>query len=168
MSKGSLFTCHVSHVTCHFFFFAQSGEAYWWRICYQQGLPCLVSFCLLNFLDKFQSKDFQNAFPLCQGCLTAVKEPSGFVKTLFDPPTAHLLADVPVLAMWRGHPSHWVSKLLCHKFYKKKKKSKGMTFRHLLHLGVKLVIILSIKYLVEFLVSVVTHNAHLPFGVVQM
>ena len=30
--------CHVSHVTCHFFF----GEAYWGRVCYQRGLPCLV------------------------------------------------------------------------------------------------------------------------------
>ena len=46
-------TCHVSHVTYHmshviylflflFFFFRQSGEAYWWRVCYQRGLPCLV------------------------------------------------------------------------------------------------------------------------------
>ena len=45
-------TCHVSHVTCHmshfffflfffFFFFGQSGEAYWWRVCYQRGLPRL-------------------------------------------------------------------------------------------------------------------------------
>ena len=42
-------TCHVSHVTCHmsrvpcyvshvFFFCWQSGEAYWWRVCYQRGL----------------------------------------------------------------------------------------------------------------------------------
>ena len=40
-------TCHVSHVTCHFFLFlffsGQSGEAYWWRVCYQRGLPRLVS-----------------------------------------------------------------------------------------------------------------------------
>ena len=39
-------TCHVSRgVTCHmshFFFFGQSGEAYRWRVCYQQGLPRLV------------------------------------------------------------------------------------------------------------------------------
>ena len=28
-------TCHMSH----FFFFGQSGEAYWWRVCYQRGLP---------------------------------------------------------------------------------------------------------------------------------
>ena len=37
-------TCHVSHVTCHmyFFFFGQSGEAYRWRVCYQWSLPRLV------------------------------------------------------------------------------------------------------------------------------
>ena len=33
--------CRMSRVT-FFFFFGQSGEAYWWRVCYQQGLPCLV------------------------------------------------------------------------------------------------------------------------------
>ena len=44
--------CHVtrqvSHVMCHmshviFFFFRQSGEAYRWRVCYQRGLPRLVT-----------------------------------------------------------------------------------------------------------------------------
>ena len=35
-------TCHMSHVTFFFFFLGQSGEAYRWRVCYQQGLPCLV------------------------------------------------------------------------------------------------------------------------------
>ena len=37
-------TCHVSHVTCHlfFFFFWQSGDAFRWKVCYQQGLPRLV------------------------------------------------------------------------------------------------------------------------------
>ena len=37
--------CHVSHVTCQVFLnflFWQSGEAHWWRVCYQQGLPRLV------------------------------------------------------------------------------------------------------------------------------
>ena len=53
----SCVTCHMSHVTCHmscvtchnFFFylnfllfFGQSGEAYRWRVFYQQGLPRLV------------------------------------------------------------------------------------------------------------------------------
>ena len=46
----SCVTFHVSHVTCHvscvtcflLLFFLQSGEAYWWRVCYQQGLPRLV------------------------------------------------------------------------------------------------------------------------------
>ena len=37
-------TCHVSHITIIIiFFFAQSGEAYRWRVCYQRGLPRLVS-----------------------------------------------------------------------------------------------------------------------------
>ena len=44
-------TCHVSCVTCHMshvififiFFLGQSGEVYRWRVCYQRGLPRLVS-----------------------------------------------------------------------------------------------------------------------------
>ena len=35
-------TCPVSDVTCHIFFSEQSGEVYWWRVCYQQDLPRLV------------------------------------------------------------------------------------------------------------------------------
>ena len=49
MCHVSHVTCHVSHVTCHmsqfyliFFFFGQSGEDYWWRVCNQRGLPRLV------------------------------------------------------------------------------------------------------------------------------
>ena len=34
--------CHVSGVRCHFFF-GQSGGASRWRVCYQQGLPRLIS-----------------------------------------------------------------------------------------------------------------------------
>ena len=45
-------TCHMSHVT----FFGQSGEDYWWRVCYQRGLPRLVSFTLVvNLFTKFPS-----------------------------------------------------------------------------------------------------------------
>ena len=47
-------TCQVSHVRCHFFsfcflvvFFGQSGWASQWMVCYQWGLPHLVSFKLL-------------------------------------------------------------------------------------------------------------------------
>ena len=34
----------MSCVTCHYFFlfFLQRVEAYWWRVCYQRGLPRLV------------------------------------------------------------------------------------------------------------------------------
>ena len=43
--------CHMSRVTSHMFFcfcfFGQSGEAYRWRVCYQRGLPRLVSFILI-------------------------------------------------------------------------------------------------------------------------
>ena len=35
-------TCHVSHVTCHNYFFLESAEASRWRVCYKRGLPCLV------------------------------------------------------------------------------------------------------------------------------
>ena len=45
----SLVACHVSHVTCHkfFSFYGQSGEVYQWRVCYQWGLPHLVSIQML-------------------------------------------------------------------------------------------------------------------------
>ena len=36
-------TCHMSHVICHNLFFKQRGEASQRRVCYQRGLPCLVS-----------------------------------------------------------------------------------------------------------------------------
>ena len=44
MCHMSRVTWHVSHVMCHnsHLFFGQSGEAHWWMVCYQQGLPCLV------------------------------------------------------------------------------------------------------------------------------
>ena len=37
-------TCQVSHVRCGFFyvFFLHSVGAIRWKVCYQQGLPCLV------------------------------------------------------------------------------------------------------------------------------
>ena len=44
--RVSRVTCHVSHVTfisfIYIFFFGQSGEAFWWRVSYQRGLPRLV------------------------------------------------------------------------------------------------------------------------------
>ena len=48
MFHVSCVLCHVSRVTCHifffnFFFFWQSGGVSWWRVCYQRGLPRLVS-----------------------------------------------------------------------------------------------------------------------------
>ena len=48
-------TCHMSRVTSHmshvtfFIFFGQSCEAFWWRVCYQWGLPRLF-YLLLRFL----------------------------------------------------------------------------------------------------------------------
>ena len=51
----SCVTCHMSHVMCQvlhvichishnfYFFFRQSDAAYWWRVCYQRGLPPLIS-----------------------------------------------------------------------------------------------------------------------------
>ena len=38
----SCVTCYVSRVTC---FFGQSGGASRWSVCYQRGLPRLVSIC---------------------------------------------------------------------------------------------------------------------------
>ena len=57
MCHVSCVTCHMSRVTCHNFFFfvffpRQCGEAYWGRVCYQQGLPCLVlHYTALNCAD---------------------------------------------------------------------------------------------------------------------
>ena len=45
-------TCRVSHVTCNFFFFLQCCEAYWWRVCYQRGLPRLVEHEMRRRLDN--------------------------------------------------------------------------------------------------------------------
>ena len=41
--------CHLSNVTCPIFFL-QSGEAYRWRVCYQQGLPHLVFTDIINLI----------------------------------------------------------------------------------------------------------------------
>ena len=43
----SLFMCHVSRVTFHMSYVTchiscVTYEAYWWRVCYQRGLPRLV------------------------------------------------------------------------------------------------------------------------------
>ena len=44
-------TCHVSGVTCilYILFFEKKGEASRWRVCYQRGLPRLVSICSTLF-----------------------------------------------------------------------------------------------------------------------
>ena len=57
-------TCHMSHVTCHvshvtFFLLLFSGlfgEAYRWRVCYQRGLPRLVS------IDLKSSQNFKKSY----------------------------------------------------------------------------------------------------------
>ena len=46
--------CQVSGVTCNYFIYlflfisGQSGEASWWRVCFQRGLPSLVFFLHLH------------------------------------------------------------------------------------------------------------------------
>ena len=51
-------TCNVSRVTCNIIiFFLQSDEAIWWRVCYQQGLPCLISsqeMTMMHIFNIFQ------------------------------------------------------------------------------------------------------------------
>ena len=64
-------TCHMSHVACHVSrvmchmscvachmsyvtFFLQCGEAYWWRVCHQWGLP-LSSFVICININKYFS-----------------------------------------------------------------------------------------------------------------
>ena len=49
-------TCFGSRVTCPFFIlflfnFGQSGEAYWWRVSYQWGLPLFVFLAEGEFLS---------------------------------------------------------------------------------------------------------------------
>ena len=49
----------MSRVTCHIFFFlGQSGEAYWWRVCYQRGLPRLV-YIILFFKKCVTGRNYQ-------------------------------------------------------------------------------------------------------------
>ena len=56
----SCVTYHLSRVTCHvslvtiffFFFFRQSGQDYWWRVCYQRGLPRLVILVVQKYNTK--------------------------------------------------------------------------------------------------------------------
>ena len=63
MCRLSCVTRLVSHVTCHmsfflFFFCGQRFEVYWWRVCYQRGLPRLV----LVFLgQKHKRKEYNLA-----------------------------------------------------------------------------------------------------------
>ena len=52
--------CHVSHVTCpneeeKINQITKNGAASWWRVYYEQGLPCLVSYGSV----QWQSKSFQ-------------------------------------------------------------------------------------------------------------
>ena len=68
--------CHVSHIMCHisrvkyhvsnvtFFslFFGQSVEVYWWRVCYQRGLPRLVS-------KFFESQNLTSQLIFVKSCL---------------------------------------------------------------------------------------------------
>ena len=67
MCHVSHVTCHVSHVTFFFFFCGQSGEAYWWRVYYQRGLPRLFFasfrrwFIIFQTLELFVSfRDFRD------------------------------------------------------------------------------------------------------------
>ena len=63
-------TCHMSRVTFHVshvtflssFFFGQSGEAYWGRVCFQWGLPCLV---LDNESDSEETDQYQRHNLVC-------------------------------------------------------------------------------------------------------
>ena len=64
-------TCHVSHVMCHmnfffnFFFFLRSGEATRWRVCYQRGLPRLISIECQNETDYARETAHHNFPSFC-------------------------------------------------------------------------------------------------------
>ena len=66
-------TCHVSHVT-FFLFFLQSGEAYRWRVCYQRGLPRLVSIAL-SYIRKGK---YRPATPTTAAPVSRSGDPPGF------------------------------------------------------------------------------------------
>ena len=42
-------TCHVLRVMCHVL--GQNVEGFWWRVCYQRGLPRLVFFVVIILLE---------------------------------------------------------------------------------------------------------------------
>ena len=64
MCHVSQVMCHMSPVNCHVYlsgvtcliFFLQSGEARYWKVCYQQGIPRLVFLCwtVINGYKKGQ------------------------------------------------------------------------------------------------------------------
>ena len=66
-SQVSCVTCHVSRVMCQVsrvtylmshvtYFFLQGGEAYWWRVGYQRGLPRLVFLLIAPLLSIYNLK----------------------------------------------------------------------------------------------------------------
>ena len=62
--------CHMSHVTHHIFFW-QIGEASWWRVCYQSGLPHLNFHQSCQQILKLKSNT-QFFYTICQPILPTV------------------------------------------------------------------------------------------------
>ena len=62
---------HMSILIFLFIFYGQSGEAYWWRVSYQWGLPRLVYQQMLLFeVDFFASKFVHRIFLILMIILT--------------------------------------------------------------------------------------------------
>ena len=88
--------CHVSHVTGNFFFlffFLQSGEAYWWRVCYQRGLPLLV--CVLLSIQQA----FAKLGAALQTYLSIINQVS-------RPPLPLVLRQRQAQTVWKGESSY--------------------------------------------------------------
>ena len=62
-------SCQVSGVRCQVYFFLQSCGANRWRACYQQGLPCLDSWWVGEYIcwfwEIFSIGNFRYLHPFC-------------------------------------------------------------------------------------------------------
>ena len=87
-------TCHVSPVTCLYFFFLQFGGAVWARVCHQWDLPLLFFWgggiivllrCLVSCVTCSMTLD-----SVCWAFVTCTSPPHPLSQQSFHLPTHHL------------------------------------------------------------------------------
>ena len=133
MCHVSYVRCHVSHVTCHihksdkkiyiYILFGQSGWASLWRVCYQRGLPRLVSlnqpigWCSLLVAMSVTQRCCTIPMPFFKGFLQSAILPGncGFFFVPFRPIETHLDSFKPVFIRFHQfHPFKLVLPIFTH------------------------------------------------------